>query len=192
MALIGVVTLPLLAAFLCWIPPFRRAAWIISVVCLCLGLRSGPRCGRGKCISHLARRWHSQAGSKRTRLSALMLVLVSFVCAMAVLFARRLHATRQEAIAPAMVVLLQYESVCFRSDCDSGTGRSQSCLGRRRTDHPFRNSLGCLRKNRRAHWRRPGNIPMLTIIGAPISLLGFLVLFWAYRAAAATRARKHG
>ena len=35
MALIAVVVLPLLAALLCWIPIFRRAAWVISVVCLC-------------------------------------------------------------------------------------------------------------------------------------------------------------
>ena len=134
MALIGVVLLPLVAAFLCWLPPFRRAAWIISVTCLCLDVAlalvvAAEVLSRTRVVG-IARWIEADA------LSALMLVLVSFVCALAAFFARDYmrHDTEQ-----SRRIWWFY--------CDSNLFA----------------------------------FALMTMIGAPISLLGFLVLFWAYR-----------
>jgi hydrogenase-4 component F len=182
MALIGVVVLPLLAAVLCWIPPFRRAAWVISIVCLFLDLVLALIVA-GQVISHSRvigiPRW-----IEADALSALVLVLVSFVCSMAALFAgdymRHDKGQTQRAwwfycnsnlfafaliVTPAIadpnLVWVGVELITLFAILLVAFERTASAL--------------------EAAWK----YSMLTMIGAPISLLGFLVLFWAYRSTGA-------
>lgn len=182
MALIAVVFLPLLAAFLCWIPPFRRAAWFISIVCLFLDLAL-TLVVASQVISHSRvigiPRWIEADG-----LSALMLVLVSFVCAIAALFARdymrhgRSQANRTwwfycdsnlfafaliatPAMADPNLVWVGVELITLFAILLVAFERTGGAL--------------------EAAWK----YSMLTMMGAPISLLGFLVLFWAYRSTGA-------
>jgi hydrogenase-4 component F len=178
MALIGVVLLPLVAAFLCWLPPFRRAAWIISVTCLCLDVAlalvvAAEVLSRTRVVG-IARWIEADA------LSALMLVLVSFVCALAAFFARDYmrHDTEQSrriwwfycdsnlfafalivtpALADPNLVWVGVELITLFAILLVAFERTASAL--------------------EAAWK----YSVLTMIGAPISLLGFLVLFWAYR-----------
>jgi hydrogenase-4 component F len=183
MALIGVVLLPLIAAFLCWLPPFRRAAWIISVVCLFLDLILALVVA-AEVISHSRvigiPRW-----VEADALSALMLVLVSFVCAMAALFAGDYMKHDREQT---------HRSWWFY--CDSNLFAFALVATPAMADPnlvwvgvelitlfaillvAFQGTASALE----AAWK----YSMLTMIGAPISLLGFLVLFWAYRATGAT------
>jgi hydrogenase-4 component F len=182
MALIAVVALPLFAAFLCWIPPLRRSAWVISIVCLFLDLILALIVA-GHVITHTrvigVPRW-----IEADALSALMLVLVSFVCAMAMLFAgdymRHDRGQTHRAwwfycdsnlfafaliATPAMadpnLVWVGVELITLFAILLVAFDRTASAL--------------------EAAWK----YSMLTMIGAPISLLGFLVLFWAYRSTGA-------
>lgn len=178
MALIAVVFLPLLAALLCWVPPFRRASWLISVICLFLDFAFALGVA-SEVISHSRvigiPRWIEADG-----LSALMVVLVSFVCAIAALFAGdyMLHSKGQKhrtwwfycasnlfafalVATPAMtdpnLVWVGVELITLFAILVVAYERTGSAL--------------------EAAWK----YSMLTMMGAPISLLGFLVLFWAYR-----------
>ena len=183
MALIGAVALPLLAALLCWIPPLRRAAWIISVVCLGSAFALSLVVA-AEVISHSRvigiPRWLEADG-----LSALVLVLVSFVTALAAIFARDYMRHDEEqshriwwfycdsnlfafalivtpALADPNLVWVGVELITLFAILLVAFERTPSAL--------------------EAAWK----YSMLTMIGAPISLLGFLVLFWAYRSAGAT------
>jgi hydrogenase-4 component F len=178
MALISVVLLPLIAALLCWIPLCRKAAWVISVICLWLDLflalfvaeeviLHGRVVGIGSWIEADA-------------LSALMVVLVSFVCALAVLFAGDYMRHNKEqahrtwwfycdlnlfafalivtpTLADPNLVWVGVELITLFAILLVAFERTASAL--------------------EAAWK----YSVLTMIGAPISLLGFLVLFWAYR-----------
>jgi len=177
MALIALILLPLLAAFLCWLPIFRRSAWIISVICLCSDFVVAL------CVSHQVlgaspvvgvRGWLEADG-----LSSLMLLLVSFVCALAVFFAGGYmrHNLRQSPrlwwfycnynlfafaliVVPALsdpnLVWVGVELITLFAILLVGFDSTASAL--------------------EAAWK----YSVLTVMGAPISLLGFLVLFWAY------------
>jgi len=183
MALMGVVLLPLIAALLCWVPPFRRAAWIISVICLgsafVLALVVAAQVITQSRVIGISR-WVEVDG-----LSALVLVLVSFVTALAALFARDYMRHDEEQahrvwwfycdsnlfafaliVTPAMadpnLVWVGVELITLFAILLVAFERTASAL--------------------EAAWK----YSMLTMIGAPISLLGFLVLFWAYRSTGAT------
>jgi len=183
MALIGAVALPLLAALLCRIPPLRRASWIISVVCLGSAFALSLVVA-AEVISHSRvigiPRWLEADG-----LSALVLVLVSFVTALAAIFARDYMRHDEEqshriwwfycdsnlfafalivtpALADPNLVWVGVELITLFAILLVAFERTPSAL--------------------EAAWK----YSMLTMIGAPISLLGFLVLFWAYRSAGAT------
>ena len=178
MALIAVVLLPLFAAVLCWIPLFRRAAWLISVICIGLDFVLALVVA-AKVIAHS--RVVAIAGwIEADALSALVFVLVSFVCAGSVLFARDYMRHDKErsgriwwfycnmnlftfalvttpALADPNLVWVGVELITLFGVLLVAFERTASAL--------------------EAAWK----FSILTIIGAPISLLGFLVLFWAYR-----------
>ncbi len=183
MALIAVIVLPLLAALLCWIPVFRRAAWVISVVCLCfefvLALVVARQVIRSSIVVGV-RGW-----LEADAFSALMLVLVSFVCALAVIFAgdyMRHNSNHSQRlwwfycnysllafaliVVPALVdpnlVWVGVELITLFAILLVGFETTASAL--------------------EAAWK----YSVLTIMGAPISLLGFLVLFWAYHSGGGT------
>ncbi len=177
MALIAVVTLPLLAALLCWIPLFRKAAWAISVVCLCMDLLLAVFVAREVVLG--SRVVGIPGWLEADGLSALLLVLVSFVCALAVIFAgdymrhNEEHASRLwwfycnynllafalivvPALADPNLVWVGVELITLFAILLVGFETTASAL--------------------EAAWK----YSVLTVMGAPISLLGFLVLFWAY------------
>jgi len=183
MALIGVVVLPLLAALLCWIHPFRKAAWLISVVCLSADLALALVVAREVLLHSRVigiARWFEADG-----FSALMLVLVSFVCAVASLFAggymrhNKEHASRiwwfhcdlnlfafvlivTPALADPNLVWVGVELITLFAILLVAFERTPDAL--------------------EAAWK----YSVLTMMGASISLLGFLVLFWAFRSSGAT------
>src|SRR5579884_2530547 len=94
MALTAILVLPLLAALLCWLPPARKAAWpvtvffqgaelLVAVVIVAEVLSHGQASG--------AAGWFEADG-----LSALVILAVSFVCAVAAVFAGGYMRRREE------------------------------------------------------------------------------------------------
>jgi hydrogenase-4 component F len=180
MALIGVLVLPLLAAVLCWIAPFRRAAWAVTVasawaVFALAVIVAGEVLARGRVAA--APGWVEADG-----LSALMLVLVSFVLALAAVFAGGYMRHRDQdgprlwwfycnvnllafallvvpALAEANLVWVGVELVTLFSVLLVGFDNTASAL--------------------EAAWK----FAVLTIMGAPIALFGFFTMFWAFRSA---------
>ena len=177
MALIVAVLFPLLAALLCWVKPLRSIAWGITV--FCLSIVSPRRCYRRASSAH----WSSEllAGSKWMAW-ALVLLLVTFVCTLAAVFAGGYmrYSSQQERlwwfycnsnllafaliVVPAFVdpnmVWVGVELITLFAVLLVAFESTPSAL--------------------EAAWK----FSILTIMGAPISLLGFFVLYWAYHGAA--------
>lgn len=182
MALIVAVFLPLIAALLCWLKPMRRVAWGTTVLCLALSFAlavviSGEVLSKGRAIGVAG--WLEVDG-----LGILIVLLASFVCTLAAIFARGyMRHDRQYVerlwwfycnynllafaliVVPALVdpnlVWVGVELITLFAILLVGFGSTPGAL--------------------EAAWK----FSILTIMGAPISLLGFFVLYWAYRGAGA-------
>jgi hydrogenase-4 component F len=177
MALIALVLLPLVAALLCWIPLCRKAAWIISVVCLCLDfllalLVAAEVLSRSRVVGIAG--W-----LEADALSALMLIVVSFVALGAVFFARDYMRHNQDHSHRLWWFYCNMNLFAFALVVTPAlTDPNLAWVGVELITLfgvllvAFERSAGALE----AAWK----FSVLTIIGAPISLLGFLVLFWAY------------
>ncbi len=179
MALIAILIIPLLAALLCCIRPLRIYAWAITVVssCTAFGLAvylSAQVIAQGKVFA--VPNWLEADG-----LSALMLILVSFVCALACVFAGGYMRHGHEggrlwwfysnynllafallavpSLAEPNLVWVAVELITLFSVLLVGFDNTSSAL--------------------EAAWK----FAVLTIMGAPIALFGFFLLFWAYRSA---------
>jgi len=182
MALIAIVAVPLLAAFLCWLPPVRKASWGVTVFCQCVEfvlalVISAEVIDRGRVSG--ASGWLEADG-----LGALMLVLVSFVCALAAIFSgsymrhREDHRNRlwwfycnYNLLGFALVVVPALAEVnLVWVGVELVTLFAVLLVS-------FDNTDGALE----AAWK----FSILTIMGAPVALLGFLVLFWAYHSTGA-------
>lgn len=178
MALMVVVALPLLAAFLCWLPPLRRIAWVITTILLTLSLAAAAvtaaqvlSSGRVVAIAG----WFEADG-----LSALLLLMVTFVCIVAAVYSGGYmrHETQSKerlwwfysnynlfafslvavpAVARVNLVWVTVELVTLFGVLLVG----------------YESTPGALE----AAWK----MAILTIMGAPISLFGFLTLYWAFR-----------
>jgi len=178
MALIAIVALPLVAAILCWLGPLRNAAWHITVLCqgVTFGLAlfiAAKVIATGRFIGVAG--WFEADG-----LGALTLVIVSFVCAVAAIFSGGYmrhdqgHKNRlwwfysfYNLFAFALIVVPSLaEPNLVWVGVELVTLFSALLVS-------FENTAGALE----AAWK----FSVLTIMGAPIALLGFLVLFWAYR-----------
>jgi hydrogenase-4 component F len=177
MALIVLVALPLVAAFLCWIPIFRRWAWITSVVFLfadfVLALFVCHQVLQKSVVVGIPGWMEADA------FSALMFILVSFVCAMAAFFAGG-YMRHNEKHAPRLwwfycnYNLLAFALIVVPAMTDPNlvwVGVELVTLFAILLV-AFENTPSALE----AAWK----YSVLTIMGAPISLLGFLMLFWAY------------
>jgi hydrogenase-4 component F len=178
MALIVAVSLPLLAALLCWVKPLRSIAWGITVFCLSISFATSVmtagqvlRDGRAVAIPN----WIEADG-----LSALVILLVSFVCTLAAVYARgymRHSGQGQERLwwfycNYNLFVFALIVVPAFSSPNMVWVGVELVTL--------FATLLVAYESNAgalEAAWK----MAILTIMGAPISLLGFLVLYWAYR-----------
>lgn len=182
MALTIAVFLPLVAALLCWVKPLRNIAWGVTVVCLSLSFAMAVVSAHqvllsGRSIGIVG--WFEADG-----LGVLMILLVSFVCDLAAIFAGGYmhHSERSDRlwwfycnynllvfaliVVPALIdpnlVWVGVELITLFAILLVG----------------FENTPNALE----AAWK----YAILTLMGAPISLLGFLVLYWAYRSAGAT------
>jgi len=178
MGLMVAVCVPLLAAVLCWIKPLRRIAWGTTVICLSISFAMAVivagqvlRTGRVVAIP----RWFEADG-----FSALVILLVSFVCTLAAIFAGGYmrHGTRKtehlwwfycnyNLLAFALIVVPAFASPNLTwVGVELVTLFAILLVG-------FESTSGALE----AAWK----MAILTIMGAPISLFGFFVLYWAYR-----------
>jgi hydrogenase-4 component F len=178
MALIAAVFLPLLAAFLCWLKPLRSIAWGTTVVCLVISfaaavVTAGQVLWNGRALGISG--WIEVDG-----LGCLVLLLVAFVCMMAAIFAggymrhgnppkERLwwFYTNYNLFVFALIVVPALASPNLAwVGVELVTLFATLLVG-------FESTSGALE----AAWK----MAILTIMGAPIALLGFLVLYWAFR-----------
>ncbi len=179
MTLIAILALPLLAALLSSIRPLRFYASAITIVststCLALAVYVAAEvAGHGRVVAIPG--WFEADG-----LSALMLVLVSFVVTLASIFAhgymRHGHDAGRLWWFYGNYNLLAFALLAVPSLAEPNlvwvaveliTLFSVLLVG-------FDNTSNALE----AAWK----FAVLTIMGAPIALLGFFLLFWTYRSA---------
>jgi hydrogenase-4 component F len=179
MALSAVIALPALAALLCWFGPGRKRAWHITVACQCVEFAlaafiAARVIAEGRFTG--AAGWFEADG-----LSALTIGIVTFVCALAAIFAGGYmsHSSRGKLWRfYAMYNLLSFALVAVPSLAGPNltwvamelvTLFSVLLVG-------FENTAGALE----AAWK----FSVLTIMGAPIALFGFLVLYWGWHSGA--------
>ena len=181
MALIAVVAIPVLAALLCCVRPLRKIAWGITVastsVVFALAVYvSAEVIASGRVIAVPG--WFECDG-----LSALMLLLVGFVSALACVFAGGyMRHGEHDGKGRLWWFYLNYNLLVFALlavpalaepnltwvAVELVTLFSVLLVG-------FDNTASALE----AAWK----FAVLTIMGAPIALFGFFTLFWAYRSA---------
>jgi hydrogenase-4 component F len=179
MALMGILGVPLIAALLCAFRPLRRASWHITLTAswIVLGLTVYllfEVLAQGRVVAIPG--WFEADG-----LSVLVLLIVSFVLAMAALFAGGYmqHGNGRDrlwvfyfnynllsfallavpSLAEPNLVWVAVELITLFSVLLVGFDKTSGAL--------------------EAAWK----FAVLTIMGAPIALFGFFVLFWAYRSA---------
>jgi hydrogenase-4 component F len=181
-ALTVAVFLPLVAALLCWVKPLRNIAWGVTVVCLSISFALAVVSAHqvlvnGRSIGIPG--WFEADG-----LGALMILLVSFVCDLAAIFAGGYmhHSERSDRLwwFYCNYNLLVFALIVVPALTDPNlvwvgveliTLFAILLVG-------FENTPNALE----AAWK----YAILTLMGAPISLLGFLMLYWAYRSAGGT------
>ena len=181
MGLMAILALTLLAALLCSL--IRQYAWAITAVstwgCLALAVYIAAEVVRHSRVVGIPG-WFEADG-----LSALMLLLVSFVLALAAVFARG-YMQHGHASDRLWWFYANYNLLCFALlavPClaepnltwvavELVTLFSVLLVGFDRTSNALE-----------AAWK----FAVLTIMGAPIALLGFFTLFWAFRMATGLR-----
>jgi hydrogenase-4 component F len=179
MALIAILAVPLIAALLCWDRRLRRFAWGITTVSAWIVFALSVYVA-GWVVSHgrfiAVPYWFEADG-----LSALVLLLSSFVCALASVFAggymRHGHYKQSRlwwfysnynlllfalvaapSLAEPNLTWVAVELVTLFSALLVGFDRTSSAL--------------------EAAWK----FAVLTVMGAPMALFGFFVLFWNFHA----------
>jgi hydrogenase-4 component F len=177
MGLIVAIFLPLLAALLCWLKPLRKIAWGSTVICLSISfafavMTAGQVLRSGRAVAIAG--WFEADG-----LSALVILLVGFVCTLAAIFAGGYmrHGSHQRErswwfycnynlLVFALIVVPAFASPnLVWVGVELITLFATLLVG-------FESTPGALE----AAWK----MAILTIMGAPISLLGLLALYWAY------------
>ena len=191
MALIAVSCLPLFAALLCWIPLFRRAAWVISVYLHRFRLRAGPgawrRSDRAFAGGRAIAGWIEADG-----LCALMLVLVSFVLRRPLLFARGYMRHDEHSAERIWWFYCNYNLFVFALLAVPALAEPNLVWVGVELITLFRCSPGRLSRTRASALEAAWKYAVLTIMGAPIALLGFLVLVLGVADAAADVLRRLG
>ena len=180
MALNAIVMIPQLAALCCWLQPLRKAAWWVALtstwtVLLLAIFVAAHVLSAGRVVG--VRRW-----IEADALSALILVLVSLVAALASVFAGGYMRVREHDQSRIWWFYCNYNLFVFALlavpaltepnlvwvGVELITLFAVLLVG-------FEKTTGALE----AGWK----YAVLTMMGAPISLLGFFILFWAYRSA---------
>jgi hydrogenase-4 component F len=180
MALNAIVVIPLLAAFLCWLYPLREAAWVITLVStwtvLPLAILVAAQVLSGGKVVGVPGWIEADA------LSALVLTLVSLVAALASVFAGGYMRRREHDQSRLWWFYCNYNLFAFALlSVPALTEPNLVWVGVELITLfavllvGFEKTTGALE----AAWK----YAVLTMMGAPISLLGFFALFWAYRSA---------
>jgi hydrogenase-4 component F len=178
MALIAAVCFPLFAALLCWLGPLRKIAWPITVVCLAACLGSAMAAvhqvlASGNIVAIPG--WIEADG-----LSVLVLLLVAFVCLLAAFYAGGYMRHETGSMKRLWWFYSNYNLFVFSLAAVPVLARvnlvwvavelvtlfATLLVG-------FESTPGALE----AAWK----MAILTIMGAPIALFGFLTLYWAFR-----------
>jgi hydrogenase-4 component F len=179
MALIAILVIPLISAILCSIPPLRTRAWYITLVSMAaifvVGVYITAR------VIAVGRLVGPSGWIEADGLSALIIIVVSFVCLLGCVFAGGYMRHSHEAnslwwfysnysffafallavpvLAEPNMVWVAVELVSLFGVLLVGFEKTSSSL--------------------EAAWK----FAVLTIMGAPTALFGFFLLFWAYRSA---------
>ncbi len=179
MALIAVVAIPVVAALLCWIGLFRRYAWGItlaatwSVFALCVFVSA--RVAAGDRVVGLAG-WLECDG-----LSALVLLLVSFVCAVACIFAGGyMHRAEHESEPRLWWFYSNYNLLVFALLAVPALAEPNLawvCMELVTLFAVLLVGFDSTSSALEAAWK----FAVLTIMGAPVALFGFFIMFWAFR-----------
>ena len=181
MALIAIILCPLVAAVLCWVPPLRRTAWHVTVffqgVEFVLALWI---CGRvianGRVVG--APNWFEADG-----LGALVLLVVSFVCGIAAIYSVGYMQHDKEQKRRLWWFYTNYNLLVFALLVVPALADPNLVWVGVELITLFAVLLVSFEQTGpalEASWK----FSVLTIMGAPIALLGFFVLFWAYRSVA--------
>jgi hydrogenase-4 component F len=180
MALNAIVVIPLLAACLCWLHPLRKGAWVITLVATWVIVPLAFFVAV-QVLSH-GRSIGVPGWIEADALSALVIVLVSLVSALAATFAGGYMRVREHDSSELWWFYCNYNLFVFAllvapaltnpnvvwAGVELVTLFGILLVG-------YEKTTGALE----AAWK----FAVLTIMGAPIALLGFFVLFWAYRTA---------
>lgn len=178
MALMVAVLLPLLAALLCWLRPLRRMSWVITIVFLALSLSATvviawQVLSTGRVVAIAG--WFEADG-----LSALLLLMVTFVCIVAAIYAGGYMRHETESKERLWWFYSNYNLFVFSLMAVPALARVNLVWVAVELVTLFATLLvsyestpGALE----AAWK----MAILTIMGAPISLFGFLTLYWAFR-----------
>jgi hydrogenase-4 component F len=178
MGLIVTVSLPLLAALLCWIKPLRRIAWGTTVICLSISfamavMTAGQVLRSGRAVA--IQGWFEADG-----LSALVILLVSFVCTLAAIFAGGYMRHGRQQTERLWWFYCNYNLLVFALIVVPAFASPNLVWVGVELITLFAILLVGFESTPRAleaAWK----YAILTLMGAPISLLGFFVLYWAYR-----------
>ena len=178
MALMLAILAPLLAALLCWVKPLRSIAWGTTVTCLVISFAAAIMTTQQVLWS--GRAFGIPGWIEVDGLGCLVLLLVAFVCMLAAIFAggymRHGSSSKKRlwrfytnynlfVFALAVVPALTSPNLAWVG-VELVTLFATLMVG-------FESTAGALE----AAWK----MAILTIMGAPIALLGFLVLYWAFR-----------
>lgn len=178
MALIVAVFLPLLAALLCWLKPLRSIAWATTVVCLAISLAcalvtAGRVVQSGRVVAIPG--WIELDG-----LGCLVLLLVAFVCTLAAIFAGGYMRHGGGSKERLWWFYSNYNLLVFALAAVPAIERTNLVWVAVELVTLFATLLVAYESTAgtlEAAWK----MAILTIMGAPISLFGFLVLYWAFR-----------
>jgi len=178
MALIVAVFLPLLAALLCWVKPMRTIAWGTSVFCLVVSfaaavITAGKVLASGRVVAISG--WIEVDG-----LGCLVLLLVTFVCALAAIFAGGYMRHSSSSNERLWWFYSNYNLLVFALAAVPAIERTNLVWVAVELVTLFATLLVAYESTAgalEAAWK----MAILTIMGAPIALFGFLVLYWAFR-----------
>jgi len=180
MALIAILAIPVLAALLCWVAPLRRIAWGITVASTCTQVAlaiyvSAEVIAKRRVVGVPG--WFEADG-----LSTLLLVIVSFVLALASVFAGGYMRRGDHKGSPLWWFYSNYNLFSFALLAVPSLAEPNLVWVAVELITlfsvllvSFDNTPGALE----AAWK----FAVLTMMGAPIALFGFFTLFWAYRSA---------
>ena len=178
MALIVAVFLPLLAALLCWLKPLRSIAWETTVLCLAISfaaavMTAGQVLVSGRVIAIPG--WIEVDG-----LGCLVLLLVTFVCTLAAIFAGGYMRHSNSSKGRLWWFYSNYNLLVFALASVPAIERVNLVWVAVELVTLFATLLVAYESTAgalEAAWK----MAILTIMGAPIALFGFLVLYWAFR-----------